>query len=165
MRPPMIMILRMRRQVDTDHQSRNFVRSLYMAYECENILCFSIDHNLAQSVWLPLSSTALHPGVLIDHCDLSCLNIIRQPDNLSSLLDERRLPQSSNILPHAVLNPGQCKSACYTTIFIAEHLRACDFSKAHRLDLLPLVRGNLEQRLADLWIVEVRHATIYIFLA
>lgn len=50
-------------------------------------------------------------------------------------------------------------------VFIAEHLRACDFSKAHRLDLLPLLRRDLEQCLADLGIVEVRHATIYLILA
>jgi hypothetical protein len=45
----------------------------------------------------------------LNHRNLPRLNIIRQPDNLRALLNERRLSQLGNVFSHAVLNPSKQK--------------------------------------------------------
>jgi hypothetical protein len=42
----------------------------------------------------------------LDHCNFSCFHIVRQTNKLSALLDERRLPQSSDVLSNTVFQAG-----------------------------------------------------------
>lgn len=100
--------------------------------------------------------------MIINHCDLSRLNVIRQPENLGPLLDEGRLPQLGNVLPNTILNARRSKLARFPLLVSKiEHVRASDLSKAHRLDLTSLGWRDPEQCLAELGIVDVCHAAVY----
>lgn len=104
--------------------------------------------------------------MIINHRDFSRLNIIRQPNDLGTLLNEGRLPQLGNVLPNTVLDPRRSRLARPTlSISKIEHSRAPDFPKAHRLDLTSLGRRDPEQCLAELGIVDVRHAAVYVLSA
>jgi hypothetical protein len=89
-------------------------------------------------------------------------NIIRQPNDLRALLDERRFSQNGDVFSHAVFDPGEQKGQPLRRCGqeLSKDLRAVDFSEAHCLDLIFLRGCDLEQRFANDLVGEVRHAAV-----